>query len=143
MSTCFDASALVKLIVAEDASNVVQRLWRRRRERVRVARSATPSSGVRSRGRCDGAHAGGPGAGRQVPGRGRVAAHRRGRRRPRRCPTGGSTGGATRLGALDAIHLASALSIATPEDRPTFVTFDRRLGEAALAEGLTVLPEVV
>ena len=46
------------------------------------------------------------------------------------------------LGALDAIHLASALSIATPDDRPTFVTFDRRLREAALAEGLTVLPEV-
>ena len=46
------------------------------------------------------------------------------------------------LAALDAIHLASALSIATPTDRPTFVTFDRRLAEAALAEGLTVLPEV-
>ena len=48
----------------------------------------------------------------------------------------------TALGSLDAIHLASALSIATPEDRPTLVTFDRRLAEAALAEGLTVLPEV-
>jgi hypothetical protein len=46
------------------------------------------------------------------------------------------------LGALDAIHLASALSIATPEDRPTFVAFERRLREAAAAEGLAVLPEV-
>jgi hypothetical protein len=46
------------------------------------------------------------------------------------------------LRALDAIHLASALSLATPGDPPTFVTFDRRLAEAALAEGLTVLPEV-
>ena len=46
------------------------------------------------------------------------------------------------LAALDAIHLASALSISTPTDRPAFVTFDRRLAEAALAEGLTVLPEV-
>lgn len=46
------------------------------------------------------------------------------------------------LRALDAIHLASALSIATPEDPPTLVTFDRQLAEAALAEGLTVLPEV-
>jgi hypothetical protein len=44
------------------------------------------------------------------------------------------------LAALDAIHLASALGIATPTDRPTFVTFDRRLAEAALAEGLAVLP---
>jgi predicted nucleic acid-binding protein len=46
------------------------------------------------------------------------------------------------LRALDAIHLASALSIATPADQTTFVTFDRRLAEAAIAEGLTVLPEV-
>jgi predicted nucleic acid-binding protein len=46
------------------------------------------------------------------------------------------------LEALDAIHLASALSIATPAEQPTFVTFDRWLAEAALAEGLAVLPEV-
>jgi uncharacterized protein len=46
------------------------------------------------------------------------------------------------LGALDAIHLASALSIATATDRPTFVTFDLRLAEAAIAEGLTVQPGV-
>ncbi len=46
------------------------------------------------------------------------------------------------LTALDAIHLASALSLREPGEDVAFVTFDRRLREAALAEGLTVLPEV-
>ena len=40
-----------------------------------------------------------------------------------------------RLGALDAIHLASALSIATPDDRATFVTFDRRLRRGGARRG--------
>ncbi len=42
------------------------------------------------------------------------------------------------LKTLDAIHLASALVIAT--DDLTFATFDRRLHAAAHAEGLTTLP---
>jgi predicted nucleic acid-binding protein len=42
------------------------------------------------------------------------------------------------LRSLDAIHLASALVIAT--DDLTFATFDRRLHAAAQAEGLTTLP---
>ena len=46
------------------------------------------------------------------------------------------------LTALDALHLASALSLREPGEDVAFVTFDRRLREAALAEGLTVLPEV-
>jgi uncharacterized protein len=46
------------------------------------------------------------------------------------------------LTALDAIHLASALSLREPGEDVALVTFDRRLAEAALAEGLTVLPEV-
>lgn len=41
-----------------------------------------------------------------------------------------------RLGSLDAIHLASALAIRDVLD--AFVTYDRRLGEAAGAAGLTV-----
>lgn len=46
------------------------------------------------------------------------------------------------LGALDAIHLASALTVTTRSRRPAFVTFDQRLREAAAAEGFRVLPEV-
>jgi predicted nucleic acid-binding protein len=44
------------------------------------------------------------------------------------------------LHALDAIHLASALAV--KGDGPiAFICFDRRLREAAHAEGLIVLPE--
>lgn len=46
------------------------------------------------------------------------------------------------LAALDAIHLASATDVAAGTRPFAFVTFDRRLAEAALAEGLSVLPEV-
>lgn len=46
------------------------------------------------------------------------------------------------LSALDAIHLASALTLVGGSGRPAFVTFDRRLREAAAAEGFRVLPEV-
>jgi uncharacterized protein len=45
------------------------------------------------------------------------------------------------LAALDAIHLASATCMTDDAHPLTFVTFDRRLREAAIAEGLTVLPE--
>lgn len=45
------------------------------------------------------------------------------------------------LGALDAIHLASALSLREPGEDVALVTFDRRMRDAALAEGLLVLPE--
>lgn len=41
------------------------------------------------------------------------------------------------LRALDAIHVASALSIG--DDPDAFVTYDARLARAAAAEGLTVL----
>ena len=39
-------------------------------------------------------------------------------------------------GSLDAIHLATALSIA--DDVDVFITYDRRLGAAAAATGFTV-----
>ena len=47
------------------------------------------------------------------------------------------------LGALDAIHLASALVIAKVDAEMAFVTFDARLRTAAAAEGFLVLPVVV
>jgi predicted nucleic acid-binding protein len=43
-----------------------------------------------------------------------------------------------RLRALDALHLAAALTLV--EDNPVFATWDRRLHEAARAEGLATLP---
>jgi predicted nucleic acid-binding protein len=46
------------------------------------------------------------------------------------------------LGALDAIHLASALVIAKVDTEMAFVTFDTRLRNAAAAEGFRVLPVV-
>jgi predicted nucleic acid-binding protein len=42
-----------------------------------------------------------------------------------------------RLRSLDAIHVATALSVRDEIDR--FVTYDRRLADAAIANGLTVL----
>ncbi len=46
-----------------------------------------------------------------------------------------------RLRAADAIHLASAVRIREPDT--SFVAFDARLREAAAAEGFQVLPETV
>lgn len=46
-----------------------------------------------------------------------------------------------RLRAADAIHLASAIRIREPDT--AFVAFDDRLREAAAAEGFLVLPETV
>jgi len=43
-----------------------------------------------------------------------------------------------RLGALDALHLAAALSVSTP--RLIFATWDRELHGAALRHRLEVLP---
>lgn len=45
------------------------------------------------------------------------------------------------LAALDAIHLASASAVADATHPVRFISFDRRLREAAVAEGFTVLPE--
>ncbi|MDQ3171912.1 MAG: type II toxin-antitoxin system VapC family toxin [Acidobacteriota bacterium] len=41
------------------------------------------------------------------------------------------------LRALDAIHVATALSLADPD--VAFITYDRRMAEAARAHGLTVV----
>ena len=46
-----------------------------------------------------------------------------------------------RLRAADAIHLASAIRIREPDT--AFVAFDARLREAAAAEGFLVLPEIM
>lgn len=46
-----------------------------------------------------------------------------------------------RLGALDAVHLASALRL--PGEDVVFATWDRRLHAAAQARGLATLPETL
>jgi predicted nucleic acid-binding protein len=45
------------------------------------------------------------------------------------------------LAGADAVHLATALAVRTPE--LVFATWDRRLAEAARAEGLPVAPVVL
>lgn len=138
----FDTSALVKLIVTEDASALVQRLWLMAPEpyasqigytelRAAVARAVhagrAPAIGeLDARLMVEGVWQRTVAVGVNVP-----VVRRAGALAERHF-----------LRALDAIHLASALSVASPGDHFTFVTFDRRLAEAALAEGLAVLPEV-
>jgi predicted nucleic acid-binding protein len=142
VSTCFDASALVKLLLDEGDSRNAGLLWSDA-----VDAFASTVGYAELRGSISRALRGG----RIVPDEyptirleleqlwGSVVEIRL---EPGLSRLAGTLADRHGLGALDAIHLASALSIATPEDRPTLVTFDRRLAEAALAEGLTVLPEV-
>jgi predicted nucleic acid-binding protein len=142
VSTCFDASALVKLLLDEGDSEIAGALWTDTQDAFASTVGYAELRGSISR------------------------ALRGGRIRPDAYPTvrvelerlwgslveirlegslprhAGVLADRYGLGALDAIHLASALGIATPTDRPTFVTFDRRLAEAAIAEGLAVLPGV-
>jgi predicted nucleic acid-binding protein len=51
----------------------------------------------------------------------------------------GALGAYHGLGALDAIHLATVLSLSQAE--PTVVSWDEKLRQAAAAEGLPVYPE--
>ena len=142
MSTYFDASAMVKLLLEEEDSATAGLLW---------AQSTEPFASIvgyaEMRGSIARAARGGritrddyPTARLELERMwGALAAIRLDGRLAR---IAGALADRHGLGALDAIHLASALSIAAPTDQSTFVTFDRRLREAALAEGLTVLPEV-
>jgi predicted nucleic acid-binding protein len=141
VSTCFDASALAKLLIDEGDSDIAGDLWA-------AAESAFASvvGYAEIRGSISRALRGGRITPDGYPTArlalervwGSVVEIRLDGALPR---LAGSLADRHGLRALDAIQLASALSIATPEDRPTLVTFDRRLAEAALAEGLTVLPE--
>jgi predicted nucleic acid-binding protein len=142
VSICFDASALVKLFVDEGDAETVEALWTDTADAfVSIVGYAELRSSISRALR----------GGRILPDAyptvrleleqlwGSVVEIRLEGTLPHRA---GALADRHGLGALDAIHLASALSIASPADQPTFVTFDRRLREAALAEGLTVLPEV-
>ena len=142
MTIYFDTSALVKLIVAEDASAVVRRLWMMAPEPY-----ASQIGYIELRGAVARAlHSGRAPAIPQPDARSLVeGVWQRTVAVSVNLPVvrlAGALAERHLLRAMDAIHLASALSIASYGDCPTLVTFDRRLAEAALAEGLAVLPEV-
>jgi predicted nucleic acid-binding protein len=142
VSTYFDASAMVRLLLVEEGSATAGRLWAQATEPfvsivgyaelrgsvARAARGGRIADDDYQTARLELERMWGTLAAIRLDGRLARAA--------------GALADRHGLGALDAIHLASALSIATPAEQPTFVTFDRRLREAALAEGLAVLPEV-
>lgn len=142
MSTYFDASAMVKLLLVEEDSATAGRLW---------AQATEPFVSIvgyaELRGSVSRAARGGRIADEDHPTArlelermwGTLAAIRLDGRLAR---LAGSLADRHALTALDAIHLASALSLREPGEDVAFVTFDRRLAEAALAEGLAVLPEV-
>jgi predicted nucleic acid-binding protein len=143
VTTYFDASALFKLLVREDGSTEASAIW---------ADHPDPSTSVIG----------------HVELRAALARARRGGRVPsdgyaelrwrldsawgevaRVLLTDAVVAAASRvaerhaLGALDAIHLASALGLREPGEDVVLVSFDLRMREAALAEGLTVLPEAL
>lgn len=142
MSTYFDASAMVKLLLVEEGSATAGRLW---------AQATEPFVSIvgypELRGSVARAARGGRIARDDYPTArlelermwGTLVAIRLDGRLAR---LAGSLADRHALTALDAIHLASALSLREPDEDVAFVTFDRQLREAALAEGLTVLPEV-
>ena len=141
MTTCFDTSAAFKLVVREPGSSSASEIWDQADDPAASAigyvelRSALARAGRDGRVRAD-----------------RAAQFRydldelwqqfaRVRVDDRVITAAGQLAERHALTALDAIHLASALSLREPGEDVAFVSFDRRLREAALAEGLTVLPE--
>lgn len=143
MTTCFDTSALVKLFVPEAGSTAVETIWIEADDPVVsiVGYAELHASLARAHG------AGRLHADRHVAVREAVAtAWRRTVRVYLDDPLAARAGRLAErhaLGALDAIHLASALSLREPGEEVALVTFDRRMRDAALAEGLTVLPEAL
>lgn len=143
MTTYFDTSALVKLLVAEPGGDVVGRCW---------LEADVPYASVIGYAELRGSVA------RAIQGHRLDQPASMDARRDlemlwgqvvtviadeRLARAAGSLAQRHALGALDAIHLASALSLATVTDVPDFVAFDHRLRGAAAAEGLVVLPETV
>jgi predicted nucleic acid-binding protein len=143
VTTCFDTSAAFKLVVREPGSASALQIWDQAEDPAAAAigyvelRSALARAGRDGRVRAD-----------------RAAQSRldleelwqqfvRVHADDRVIAMAGLLAERHALTVLDAIHLASALSLRDPGEDVAFVTFDRRLREAALAEGLTVLPEVL
>ena len=142
MSSYFDTSALVKLILREPESALVARWWNAASDAYASTITHVELHAVLARARRDrriepsamlGVQADVDDLWRQVVALDVDHAVIDG---------AGALASTHALAALDAIHLASAMGVAGDRRNLTFVTFDRRLAEAALAEGLPVLPEV-
>ncbi len=143
MRTCFDTSALFKLIVQEVDSTVVERIWRAaddpttsvvgyaelRASVTRATRAGRLAAMDRATAQVAVERVWGEIVSVNVDLRLARAAGRLAERHA--------------LKSLGAIHLASALSLREPGGEVVLVTFDGRQREAALAEGMTVLPEAV
>lgn len=143
MTTCFDTSAAFKLVVREPGSEAASDIWDRAGDPAASAIGYVELRSALARAARDG---------RLRPDR--FAESRRDleglwQEFARLRVTDGVISLAGRLAerhalaALDAIHLASALSLREPGDEVALVTFDPRMRDAALAEGLTVLPEAL
>jgi uncharacterized protein len=134
----FDTSALIKLVIAEAGAEQARLLWQEASEVV-VSRLAWPEAmaALAAAGR----------AGR-LTGDGRAAATRTLRACFERCAVvsvadhlverAAELAGSHDLRAADAIHLATALAVMEADS--VFVTWDKRLRQAALQAGLVVAP---
>lgn len=120
-----DASAIVKLVVAEAESTAMYR-WFVEAERVATSRvGLIETVRATSRTPVDGDHRASVLADLEVLELTAEIADRAGEIQP------------ASLRALDAVHLASAIALGTDVD--AFVTYDSRLGAAARAVGLPVI----
>jgi predicted nucleic acid-binding protein len=140
VDVAFDTSAVVKLVLDEEGSTKAATLWVSGARRIGSALALPEAVGALAAASRDG--------------RLRPASHRDAVRRLRSLWAGTTVvhldrtlveqaaALATRraLSGADAVHLAAALVVRTPE--LVFATWDRRLAEAARAEGLTVAPAV-
>jgi len=141
VEVAFDTSAIVKLILDEAGSAEAETLWESAALRILSALVLPEAAGALSTAARDGRLSGG--SQREATGRLRrlwerstvvqldyMLAEEGAILSIRRALTG-----------ADAVHLATALAARTPE--LVFATWDRRLAEAARAEGLTVAPAQV
>jgi predicted nucleic acid-binding protein len=137
----FDASALVKLVVDEDGSDVAARVWDEvdavATSRLSEAEVAAALSAATRAGRLS------------------APAVRRARRdwvemwsacrvvelAPAVAARAAELSASLVLGGADAVHLASALTLGGAD--PVMVTWDRRLHAASMAAGLPVVPSAV
>jgi predicted nucleic acid-binding protein len=137
-TACFDSSALVKLLVEEPGSDLVERLWNDA-DVVVASRLALPEVSAAL-------------AAAQRAGRIDAAGARRARREWARfwaatavieltaavAADASDLAQRLHLGGADAVHLASARALLPAE--VALVTWDRRLGSAALSAGIAVVP---
>lgn len=138
MDVAFDTSAVVKLLVAEDGSGEAIDLWASAARRIGSALALPEAAGALAAASRDGRLRPGP--------------HEDAVRRLRSLWAGTTVVHVDRalaeraailasrwaLGGADAVHLATARAVRTPD--LVFATWDRRLAEAGRAEGLAVAP---